>query len=1047
MGSSSRRALSLLALLALALAPARARGQLVLEEATSVPGLAAGDVVLGWERRDASGAAVESGTLDDPFVLLAVLRDRLPRGGLALRGAAGPVTLPLHGASLRAEPRLPEPDLARYRAARAGLAAESEEARAAARGELEALVAAARDAVAAAAVRHRLALALEAAKDDDAAAALLAEAAAAPGLPPLPAALLRSQAWLNLTNRQLPARGIVEAEAATAALAPVAGEWPLLAAVLATERAVSLRSLGRLQEAEAGFARALEAFATFAPVSHEHGWALDHAGTCAWLADDLDLASERDRQALAVLEQLGAPTHRQLNALAIDAQTRGRWSEAEPLYHRAIAGAEDELRRALYRRNLAILYRRRGELERSATIHHELLAFYESRQDPRAAVDHAATLRSLSAIERQLGDLTAAEQHARRAVAHFEERAPGSIGAADALVALGEVLRDARKAREATAALTRALEVAERARPGGLRSADALLVLGHVALDAGELEAAAAHYARARDVARAIVPGSRVEAEALHGLGRVEAARGRSEAALERYLEAVDVLQSLRGRLGGAHEARAGFTSLHHELFWRPLDLLAASGRAADAFVLSERFRAQSFLALLAERQLDFSADLPAELDRERRRLASRYDALFGKLGAAAPEARPALRVEIDGVRQRQQELEDRIRASSPRLAELRDPRPLDAAAAAAMLPPRALLLSYVVGPERSWLFALGPGAAPLRAIAIDASAADLRQRVGRLRELMGQPAARSARLEMAAEGLAVRLLSPVADRLAAADGLVVVPDGPLHFVPWAALPAPGGVDPLVARHALSLAGSVTVLRELVREDSEAPRELVAFGDPETPPSAGAKAGALAQLALRSGSELGPLPGTRDEVRRLAAVFGEGAAVVLGREATEARLLQVAPSARRLHLACHALVDPELPLESGLVLTPATSEAGGEGGNGFLQAWEIYQRLRLDADLVTLSACESGLGREVTGEGVLGLTRAFHFAGARTVMSSLWKVSDRATAELMASFYRHLVAGRPKAEALRLAQLEVRRDEARRHPFYWAAFQIHGAWD
>ena len=118
---------------------------------------------------------------------------------------------------------------------------------------------------------------------------------------------------------------------------------------------------------------------------------------------------------------------------------------------------------------------------------------------------------------------------------------------------------------------------------------------------------------------------------------------------------------------------------------------------------------------------------------------------------------------------------------------------------------------------------------------------------------------------------------------------------------------------------------------------------------------------------------------------------------------------------------------------------------GRPGDDGLLQAWEIFERLRLSADLVTLSACETALGLEAQGEGLLGLTRAFHYAGARTVLSSLWSVSDRSTAELMRRFYAHLGAGKPKDLALAAAQRDLLAGPFR-HPYHWAAFQLDGDW-
>jgi CHAT domain-containing protein len=140
-------------------------------------------------------------------------------------------------------------------------------------------------------------------------------------------------------------------------------------------------------------------------------------------------------------------------------------------------------------------------------------------------------------------------------------------------------------------------------------------------------------------------------------------------------------------------------------------------------------------------------------------------------------------------------------------------------------------------------------------------------------------------------------------------------------------------------------------------------------------------------------------------------------------------------------------VDDRSPFDSGLVL--AIPEQFAEGhDNGLLQVWEIFQSVRLDADLVVLSACETGLGEIRGGEGIIGLTRAFQYAGARSVLASLWRVDDKATADLMERFYRHLRAGSPKDEALRAAQLEMlaRPGGSAAAPYFWASMQLFGDW-
>jgi len=169
---------------------------------------------------------------------------------------------------------------------------------------------------------------------------------------------------------------------------------------------------------------------------------------------------------------------------------------------------------------------------------------------------------------------------------------------------------------------------------------------------------------------------------------------------------------------------------------------------------------------------------------------------------------------------------------------------------------------------------------------------------------------------------------------------------------------------------------------------------------------------------------------------------------------------RVAPQAQILHFAAHAVADQASPLESYITLA-SRQRAGAE--NGYLQAWEVMMQMRLRAHLVVLSACDTAGGREAAGEGMLGLTHAFHYAGAPQVMASLWPVSDQATAQLMRSFYQRISLGESSDAALRTAQLEMLHGEERswfnrlfspevveprrawQHPYYWAGFQLSGA--
>jgi CHAT domain-containing protein len=288
------------------------------------------------------------------------------------------------------------------------------------------------------------------------------------------------------------------------------------------------------------------------------------------------------------------------------------------------------------------------------------------------------------------------------------------------------------------------------------------------------------------------------------------------------------------------------------------------------------------------------------------------------------------------------------------------------------------------------------------------------------------------------------------------------------------------------------LALSVTLFAELKRQrqaGSALPAlTLVAFGDPQVPEWARLARGTTRAMArgvtaqarrwtLREGEPAGfhiataafdsvvergmaltPLPYARQELEQLARLFPGASRIYVGEEATEERAKAIGGSARIVHFATHTLIDERSPLDSAVVLSLPESGTVGRD-NGLLQAWKIFEGVRLAADLVVLSSCESALGQEIAGEGLIGLTRAFHYAGARSVMASLWNVSDRMTGELMLRFYRQLKAGLPKDVSLQRAQramidrpVTARGEDGRpveldgSAPFYWATFEISGDW-
>jgi CHAT domain-containing protein len=342
------------------------------------------------------------------------------------------------------------------------------------------------------------------------------------------------------------------------------------------------------------------------------------------------------------------------------------------------------------------------------------------------------------------------------------------------------------------------------------------------------------------------------------------------------------------------------------------------------------------------------------------------------------------------------------------------------------------------------------------------------------------------AEYRKAAATLSQMILGPVAARLEG-KRLLIVADGALQYVPFAVLPVPAGdtsepAVPLVAEHEIVNLPSASVLALLRRQANgraAALKEVAVLADPvfDKDDSRVGKAAKNKQaIVLASEKEILPaLPeqltrslddvglGTREagfalprlafsrqEADAIMAVAmtktnsGKGMEALDFRASRETALSKDLGQYRIVHFATHGLLDNEHPELSGLVLSLVDQE--GKSRDGFLDLEDVYN-LTLPADLVVLSACETGLGKQITGEGLIGLTRGFMYAGATRVVASLWKVDDVATADLMGRFYRGMLKeGLRPAAALRQAQMEMQKQKRWTNPYYWAAFTIQGEW-
>jgi CHAT domain-containing protein len=485
------------------------------------------------------------------------------------------------------------------------------------------------------------------------------------------------------------------------------------------------------------------------------------------------------------------------------------------------------------------------------------------------------------------------------------------------------------------------------------------------------------------------------------------------------------------------------------------------------AFNASETGRARSLLELLSEANAEIDHGVDPELLKRKRSLqdtiADKAEAQTRLLSEKHTEEQAtAAAKEITALTADYEQVEASIREKSPQYAALIQPVPSTLEETQRqVLDGDTLLLEYSLGEQRSFVWAVTPDSIKSYALPNRGVIEPLARRVYELLTVRSQS---GAEYEKAATSLSQAILGPAAAELKN-KRLLIVSDGVLQFIPFASLPDPTNGQPLIVDHEIVTAPSTAVIALLRQETANrkpAAKTLAVFADPvfsnDDPRVANTRAAHAAKDekdatadAMRSATELGlgdlrRLRFSRqeaDEISRLANNDLKLEAVDFQANralATSAELGQY----RIVHFATHGLINNTHPELSGVVLSLVDEK--GRPQNGFLRLYDLYN-LKLSADLVVLSACQTALGKQIRGEGLVGLTRGFMYAGAPRVVSSLWQIDDRASAEFMKRFYQGMLGQKLRpAAALRAAQISMQKDPRWNEPHYWAAFTLQGEW-
>ncbi len=609
---------------------------------------------------------------------------------------------------------------------------------------------------------------------------------------------------------------------------------------------------------------------------------------------------------------------------------------------------------------------------------------------------------------------------------------------------------------------------------------------------------------RAADIAQRI--GDREALWTAHAtMGKVYRSLNKPEQARQAFTDAIAVIESLRLNVAG-QQARASYFARMQEPFEQYVELLMrlhaqrpSESYNVAALEISEGQRARSLLESLGETRADIRQGVDASLLQRERDVRQQLNAkaenqihllndpnarlTLPLVGKEREERAALLKKEIVALTAEYQNIEAQIRQQSPRYAALTQPKPLKLKEIQQeVLDKDTILLEYALGEKQSYLWAVTKDS--IKSYELPPRA-DIEATVKRVYALVSDGKLviddkAKAEYELEAARLSQMLLAPVAAQLQD-KRILIVADGALQYLPFGALPSPkskvqspkskNGQPLIVENEIINLPSASTLvsLRRQMQGRTAASKTLAVLADPVFSPTDARVKTTVASAATpttqpssmtqnatveRTAKDVGVLregiiqrlPFSRREAESiLAAVPAGEKKQALDFEANRATALNPEMSQYRIvHFATHGLLHSEHPELSGIVLSLVNEQ--GQAVDGFLRLNEIYN-LNLSADLVVLSACQTALGKEVKGEGLVGLTRGFMYAGSSRVVASLWKVDDVATAELMKLFYQKMLQEKMRpAAALRAAKVEMWKQKRWSAPFYWAAFELQGEW-
>lgn len=704
--------------------------------------------------------------------------------------------------------------------------------------------------------------------------------------------------------------------------------------------------------------------------------------------------------------------------------------------------------------NIGVLYKTLGEYEKALDYYQQSLAIKEHASDPQST---ATSTKNLGKLLWEMDNIEEAEDHYRKAL-KLRRKLGNPYDIASSLNTMADLALEKKNYGQAQK-YARQIEAIGDSTDSYDILQDAERYFGKVHRLQGNDTTALEHFKKEYAYSQYLPPAKQLGplqrlADQYHKMD--------SDSAIVYGEKAINIIEEHRSNAGATSELKSGYLRRYTDFYTQVASwILTYSHDLPRAYKLVEQAKARSLSDELAQSSQNIDQQLPDEVRIERNKKHKHIDSLYAKLERTINEKeREQVQKKIRKAELNYAAYENKLHTQYPELKSLQSPDPISLDRAQALTDGQTAVLEYAVTGNQLIIFLISKDMVHAEQFSLSSEGKSLHEKLTTwVADFKGSILSNAPRAELRNQSntLYNALLKPFEEELNSFSNLIIVPDGALAYLPFEAISQ--GDQYLIENFNIKYEPSLTSLTLLQGDNGPNRQDLLAIAGSQFSDSNN-------QNSNFRKNNLSALPSTSMEVDSIASQFQQST-ILKNEEVSERKFKEMLQNNqyRYLHLATHGIIDEDRPSRSGLVLSAEREITASSQEDGMLRSSEIFG-LNIGSDMVVLSACNTGLGKVVKGEGILGMQRAFFYAGASTVVVSLWNVYDRSTASFMHEFYKSLnnrtseeswtesilrwvgwdqsIPFGDKALAMREAKLEMIKHPLFNHPVYWAPFVVVG---